>query len=103
MLTEAAAARDRAEVLSIRERLGIEYCPFCEQDTMPAPSGMCLFCSNYIVFKEEVAEGDRLWLDAQRDAAGHEPSPSATSSATNRERPAENGCTDAPELPKDAA
>jgi hypothetical protein len=64
------AAENKREVLSIRERLGIVYCRFCEQDTMPLSSGMCAFCSNYIVLQE---------------------------------RPAEDGCTGAPELPKDAA
>jgi len=53
MLTAAAVARDRAEVLSIRERLGIEYCPWCKCDTMPSPAGQCLFCDNWIVFKPE--------------------------------------------------
>jgi hypothetical protein len=57
------AAENKREVLSIRERLGIVYCRFCEQDTMPSPAGQCLFCDHYIVFQE---------------------------------RPAENGCTDAP-------
>ena len=50
MLTEA---EKRSDVLSIRTILGIAYCPFCEQDTMPLPSGMCAFCDHYIVFKPE--------------------------------------------------
>ncbi len=53
MLTPAAAERDRREVLSIRKRLGIAYCKWCEQDTMPDPSGKCLWCDHFIVFRDD--------------------------------------------------